>query len=50
MDINQGNRFVFLKKDATEKMRTSKRRVRYIFEGEEDNEGPKLKVEQPKAK
>ena len=37
-DINQGSRFVFLKKDATERMRRNKRKVRYIFEGEENNE------------
>ena len=35
-DINQGEKFVFLKKDATEKMREGKRRVRYVFEGEEE--------------
>ena len=35
-DINQGEKFVFLKKDATEKMRQGKRRVRYVFEGEDD--------------
>jgi hypothetical protein len=49
MDINQGNRFVFLKKDATAKMRmrASKQRVTYIFEGEAANEGPKLIIEPP---
>jgi len=35
-DINQGNLFVFLKKDATERMRRDKRKVRYIFSDEEE--------------
>ena len=38
MDINQGNRFVFLKSDANEKMRINKRRVTYIFEEKEGKE------------
>ncbi len=39
-DINQGCRFIFLKKEATAKMRKDKKKVRYIFEGEVDNQGP----------
>ncbi len=35
-DINQGCRFVFLKRQANEKMHKNKRKVKYIFEGEEE--------------
>lgn len=37
-DINIGDRFVFLKEEATSKMRSNKRKVRYLFEGEEQQE------------
>lgn len=36
MDINQGRNFIFLKKDATERMRRNKGKVRYIFIDEEE--------------
>ena len=35
-DINRGDRFIFLKNNATERMRLNKQKVRYIFEGEEE--------------
>ena len=33
-DINRGSYFIFLQTDANEKMRRNKRKVKYIFEGE----------------
>jgi len=38
IDINTGHRFVFLKEGATSKMRSNKKKVRYIFEGEQQQE------------
>ena len=36
-DVNRGNDFIFLKRRyANEKMWRNKRRVKYIFEGEEE--------------
>ena len=37
LDINNGSDYIFLKTDATEIMRYNKRKVKYIFEGEEEN-------------
>ena len=40
LDINQGLKFVFLGKDATHKMRQEKKKVRYVFDGEEEKNAP----------
>ena len=37
-DINNGSDFIFLQTDANEKMRRNKRKVKYIFEGEEQED------------
>ena len=34
-DINQGSKFIFLKNDATERMRRNKQKTRYVFLDEE---------------
>ena len=40
-DINQGQQYVFLQKDATEIMRRNKRKVRYVFLDEEEKKHEK---------
>ena len=49
-DVNRGDKFIFLeRRDANERMWRNKRRVRYVFEGEEEQniEEEKKIVEAP---
>ena len=41
-DVNRGGDFVFLDQDANERMWRNKKRVHYVFEGEEEKDTPIL--------
>lgn len=48
-DINRGSNFVFLFEVANERMRRNKRKVRYVFQDEEEKEQPEEAKEEVKA-